>query len=381
MRLQRAGAPIFINSMSTFSDFSDALYAFHKLKAGDGTGQYHSIETLCEVAELYFLEELANVDEKEFRRTRLPGRTAAIKKSGFITWIKTIIDEINEIVKREADNDLCATQDLFDLLFDKGTGAIKYKHLVTSIPSATNFYRVRGAEKYMIYDRKGLFIISDNLERLTGAYRFNPSGYACLYLASNLYLAWEENRRPDFDTVNFSRFQNTRAVKILNIMICREYIYQEHFLMSYLALLCCAKTTDKDKHNFQYVVPQMIMKVLCQSQRVAERFASKTGKRLQEIDGIMYLSSRRYDQKDFLFSDKNISYAFVFPQHPHSVNDEICPYLANLFKLTEPRTYFLYKTHRFNFYSRKAFVSNYQESLFYQLEEETKKDKLRKYDE
>ena len=245
--------------MSTLSNFSDTLYVFHKLKAGDATGQYHSIETLCEVAKQYFLEGLTNVDEKEFGRTRLPGRTATMKRSGLITWIETIIDKINDMVKHEADNNLCATQDLFDQLFDKDTGVIKYKHLVTSIPSATNFYRVRGAEKYMIYDRKGLFIVSDNLERLTGAYRFNPSGYACLYLASNLYLAWEENRRPDFDTVNFSRFQNTRAVKVLKIMICREYIYQEHFLMSYLALLCCAKTTDKDKHNFQYVVPQMII--------------------------------------------------------------------------------------------------------------------------
>ena len=99
MRLQRAGAPIFINSMSTFSDFSDALYAFHKLKAGDGTGQYHSIETLCEVAKQFFLERLTDVDEKAFGRTRLPGRTAAIKKSGFITWIVTIIDKINEIVR------------------------------------------------------------------------------------------------------------------------------------------------------------------------------------------------------------------------------------------------------------------------------------------
>lgn len=380
MRLQRAGAPI-SKKMSTLHDFSDALYAFHKLKAGDGTDQYHSIETLCAVAKQYFLEKLANVDEKEFGSTRLLGRTAIMKKSGLVAWISPIIDKINKIVEYEADNDLLASQALFELLFDKGTGVIRYMHLVSTIPSKTDFYRVRGAEKYIIYDRKGLFILSDNLVRIAGAYRFNPSGYACMYLASNLYLAWEENRRPDFDTVNFSRFQNTRAVKVLDIKICREYAYQEHFLMSYLALLCCAKTTDEDKYKFQYVVPQMMMKVLCHSQRIAEKFAKDTGRPLEEIDGIRYLSSRRYDQKDFLFSDKKLSYAFVFPQHPHSVNDEICPFLANLFKLTEPRTYFLYKTHRFNFNNRKALVSNYQESLFYHLEEAIKKDKLGKYDE
>lgn len=147
--------------MTAYLDFSKTLYDFHKLKVGDGIDQYHSIETLCAVAKQYFLEGLANVDEKEFSRTRLTGRTAIMKKSGLIAWISTIIDKINDIVKHEADNDLCATQNLFDLLFGKGTGVIKYKHLVTSIPSATNFYRVRDAEKYMRYDRKGMFIISD----------------------------------------------------------------------------------------------------------------------------------------------------------------------------------------------------------------------------
>ena len=96
--------------MSTLHDFSNALYAFHNLNAGDGVDQYHSIETLCAVAKQYFLEGLASVDEKEFGRTRLPGRTANIKKSGLIVWVSTFIDKINDIVKHEADNDLCATQ-------------------------------------------------------------------------------------------------------------------------------------------------------------------------------------------------------------------------------------------------------------------------------
>lgn len=57
---------------------------------------------------------------------------------------------------------------------------------------------------------------------------------------------------------------------MLDLTIHDEYKYREHFLMSYLALLCGAKTTDKDKHNFQYVVPQMMMKVLVSSQRKVE---------------------------------------------------------------------------------------------------------------
>ncbi len=368
--------------MSTIKEFQKALYDFHRIKSGDKNDQYHSIESLCSVAGKYILEELNKIDLKEFNSMNLDGKTSAAKKSKLIAWLKVNIKNINDCVLHEADNDLDAAQKLYSLLFDKDTGAPKYKRMVTSIAGHTDFYRVRSADKYILYDRKGMFIISDSLEKLTGAYRFNPSGYACLYLASNLYLAWEECRRPDFDTVNFSRFQNRRQVKVLNLGICREYKFKEHFLMSYLALLCCAKTTDEDKHKFQYIVPQMMMKVLCHSQRCAEQNAKKRGATVaDEIDGIKYMSSRRYDQKDFLFADIELSYAFVFPQHPHDVKNDICPYLAGLFRLTEPRTYFLYKTHRFDFYNRKAYISNYQDSLFYQLEEELKKEKLGKYNE
>lgn len=368
--------------MSTIKEFQKALYDFHRTKAGDNDNQYHSIESLCTIAEQYILEELNMIDLKEFKSMRLYGITSAAKKSGLITWLKDKIKSINDCVLDEADNDLGAAQKLYSLLFIKDTGAPRYKRMITSIASRFDFYRVRSADKYILYDRKGMFIISDSLKKMTGAYRFNPSGYACLYLASNLYLAWEECRRPDFDTVNFSRFQNRRQVKVLNLEICREYKFKEHFLMSYLALLCCAKTIDEDKYKFQYIVPQMMMKVLCHSQRCAEQHAKKSGVTVvDEIAGIKYMSSRRYDQKDFLFADIDLSYAFVFPQHPHDVKHDVCPYLAELFRLTEPRTYFLYKTHRYDFYDRKAYISNYQDSLFYQLEEELKKEKLGKYDE
>lgn len=42
---------------------------------------------------------------------------------------------------------------------------------------------------------------------------------------------------------------------------------------------------------------------------------------------------------------------------------------------------FLFKSHCFNFFNRTAYVSNYQDSLFYRLEETLKKEKLTKYNE
>lgn len=353
--------------MGNLREFSDRLYHFHQ------EAEYRSIETLYNTAKDFYLEELGKIDEKAFARTKLRGLNPAEKKKLLSSWMQNKIDIINQTVKRKSDNDITSAADFYNLLFRKD-GTIISDSITCSINRNTNFYRMRATEKYELFDRKGLFLISDKLENLVGDYRFNPSGYACLYLAPNLYLAWEECRRPDFDKVNFSRFVNNREIKVLNLTILQNMMYREHFLMAYLTLLCSAKTTDEDKHKYQYVVPHLMMEALCSSQRKCE-----VNKKPQ-ISGIKYLSSRRFDQKDFLFNNRNLSEAYVFPQHPHKDEDEVCPYLANLFHLTDPRTFFLYKTHSINFQNRSAIVSNYQQSLFYKLEELTKVDNVYKWD-
>lgn len=351
--------------MSTLREFSQALYDFHK-EEGD---KYKSIESLCKESRGYFFQKLKEVDDAEFKTTFLKGKNEADKKQLLISEMDNLTEELNKIIKRESDNDLEAPKDFYDKLFCKD-GTEGFKGMTVSLSQRTDFYRIRKADYYTRYDRKGMFLISDDKEHLVGAYRFNPSGYACLYLASNLYLAWEECRRPDFDTFNFSHFINTKNLEVFDLTIQNRFKFLGHFIMAYLTLLCCAKTEDKDNHHFQYVVPQLLMKVLSLSQRMAEK------RHVKIIDGICYLSSRRYDQEDFLFQGKSLSIAYVFPQRPHDDKYDICPWLARTFKLSEPRTYFLYKTHSLLFNTNNALVSNYQNTLFYQLEQLVKRDKL-----
>ena len=349
--------------MGTLKDFSQALYGFHK------DISCKSIEQLCKESREYFLQKLNEIDDAEFQSTTPKGQTCVDKKKRLIVNMEELINSCNEIIKKESENDLEAPTKLFKKLFQQD-GTARYKGMTSKIPKGTNFYRLRKADGYTRYDRKGMFLISDANENLVGAYRFNPSGYACLYLASNLYLAWEECRRPDFDTFNFSRFVNTRDVEVLDLTIQNSFKFFGHFVMAYLTLLCCARAVDKDNHHFQYVVPQMLMKTLCRSQQEVKK------QQVKLIDGIRYLSSRRYEQKDFMFDNKSLSIAYVFPQHPHEDKYEICPILTNLFKLSEPRTHFLYKTHSVQFNTNIALVSDYQDTLFYQLEKLIQRDKL-----
>lgn len=352
--------------MCTLIDFSDQLYLFH------ADPKYDSMDTLIKEASGYFMDELGKVDEKEFAKLKIYGKSPAEKRERLLQWIDDRIKEINIIVKRKSNNEMQASMDLYKILFNDD-GTERYKNILTEEKQNSNFYRMRKTDMYEVYDRKGLFVIMDNAKHLVGDYRFNPSGYACLYLAKNLFLAWEECRRPDFDKVNFSRFVNTRKIKVLDLTINRFMFYKEQFLLAYLTLLCCAKTNDSDKFHYQYVVPHMMMEILCESQRKAEANKKPT------IDGIKYLSSRRYDQKDFLFHEKSLCNAYVFPKHCQNDNNEEPQYLGDLFRMTKPRSYFLYKTHCLNFFNKTALVSTYQESLFFQLEEQTMFDKTDKY--
>ena len=138
--------------MGTFVDFSDALYEFHRTKAGDKDGQYNSIESLCKVAKDYFENELAKIDEREFKHTYLYGKTAKEKKETLTKWICQKIDKINKLVKMESDNDLNAAIDLYALLFNKDTGIPKYHHLTSTVKKHTDFfaYVKQKSMRYMI---------------------------------------------------------------------------------------------------------------------------------------------------------------------------------------------------------------------------------------
>ena len=343
--------------------FANELYDFHKVES------YSSLDLLLSATKEFFFSKFRGIDEKEFYSLRLPGVSVKEKKQAIESWLIQKIDLINRIVQEEANGKLDAANKLYGLLF-QNNGMPKYPKLFEDIDAGEYFYRVRDALRYTLYDKKDIFIIPADKENCVGAARFNFAGNPCLYLASNLYLAWEECRRPDFDTFNFAVYQNVQRLKVISLTIRPRFLYREHFLAAYLALLCSVKISEGDRFHYQYVVPQLVMKVLRESQQKSAIAKQNI------IAGIKYMSSRRFDQKDFLFDDRRLSVAYAFPGQTLDNGQSVCPYLQKIFKLSDPRTFFLYRVRKLNFHTNTAFVSDYQESIFYQLEEEIKKTKL-----
>lgn len=76
--------------------------------------------------------------------------------------------------------------------------------------------------------------------------------------------------------------------------------------------------------------------------------------------------------------DKSRMIGYVFPPKGELIPQTgIDKWMRDCFKLTEPRTSFMYDIHLINFDRTKtAITSDYQNTLFYSIEEKLKKEKF-----
>lgn len=128
----------------------------------------------------------------------------------------TIINAIDSFLNGDT---ICAYKFL-----EEGLEQIKMHLLikkgVTNIPSIKEpeqFYRARSGTDN-IFRREDMFHIPFEKRHLVSSQRYSLPGIPCLYLANSTYLCWEELGKPDFDKVQFSRYDlNDCNLKFLNL--------------------------------------------------------------------------------------------------------------------------------------------------------------------
>ncbi|MDO4827508.1 MAG: RES domain-containing protein [Bacteroidia bacterium] len=239
--------------------------------------------------------------------------------------------------------------------------------MVSQLKVRTDFYRMRSAEGYKVYNREGIFQIAGENRRLTSKLRFSDDGHPCLYLGASLYIAWEEVRRASFYTVNFARFRNTKALSVLDLTMRPRCRCLTDFVMCYLCLLTSAKVEDDDKYKYRYEVSGLLMKLLQNS--IAHK---------GNVDGIKYISSRQFDGSDIEMKGRTIMEAYVFPPK-ESLDNGVDKWLNDTFEVSAVRTTFMYNIHQINIVNpKKALTCNYQDTMFYELEQQLKKEKMEK---
>ena len=352
---------------STLSDFRNQLDCFYKEEKDKNVT---SLQTLLSETTSYFFSEYDKVADVEFAPVRYKSHLrAADKKVQLRADLKTHIDSVNALINEAcAYGTLDGKRKLYPFFFQPN-GKLSNANYATKVSRGKYFFRMRGSDTYKLYDRMGLFQIKEDVIKLVSKQRFNQDGIPCLYLGESLYCAWEEVRRKDFEKVNFCCFRNTKDLRVLDLTIKPVLQRKEDFFLAYLALLVSGKVADSDAHKFQYDVSNLLMDVLQAS-------VAKEG----DVDGIKYMSSRRYDGMELAITDTSQMYGYVFPPKGKNING-VDEWMKSAFVLTEPRTSFMYDIHLINFdRTRKAITSFYQDTLFYMIEEQLKKEEFKHCD-
>ena len=349
----------------TLSDFSKSLETFYQQDCINK--DIVSLDTLLSKVLTYFFAEYDKVDDAEFTNVHYNSHLrAATQKSTLRSALDAKLKEANNLIKGACSFGTLDGKEKFYKYFFKGDGSLRSDHFASPITKGKYFFRMRGSNAYHVYKRLGLFQIPEHIIRLIGKQRFNNDGVPCLYLGESLYCAWEEVRRKNFEQVNFAGFKNTKDLKVLDVTIKPRLLTKEDFILAYFALLVSGKVEDKDAHKFQYDVSNLLMDVLMAS-------VTNGG----DIDGIRYMSSRRYDGMELSIADTSRTYGYVFPPKGKDTVDGIDKWMRSTFKLTEPRTSFMYDIHLIDFdRSKKAITNDYQKTLFYMIEENLKKEKF-----
>lgn len=350
----------------TLNEFSENLGAFYRQKGIDD--KITSLATLLSTVLSYFFTEYDKVDDAEFSAIHYKAHlTPANRKTALRTELNTKLTEANNLISGACAFGALDGKEKFYKFFFKDNGCLVNNNFATEITRGNYFFRMRGSDSYHVYNRMGLFQIPNNIIKLVGKQRFNQDGVPCLYLGESLYCAWEEVRRKDFEQVNFAGFQNTKKLTVLDFTIKSRLQKIEDFILAYFSLLVSGKVVDKDAHKFQYDVSNLTMDVLLTS-------VTKGG----NVDGIKYMSSRRYDGMELSIADKSRMIGYVFPPKGKLIaKTGIDKWMRDSFKLTEPRTSFMYDIHMINFDRTKtAITSDYQNTLFYSIENKLKDEEF-----
>ncbi|OYP57130.1 RES domain-containing protein [Segatella bryantii] len=227
---------------------------------------------------------------------------------------------------------------------------------------------MRTTDKYAIFSREDMFNIPFDLLELQNYARFNALGYSCLYLANSLYISWEEMRRPDISKVNFAHFKNQKQMNLLDLTIPLKITKRKDLLTIFLTLLCTVEVSNDEKsYKYEYVIPNLVIGSLISAYFDSSRLS---------LDGIRYISSKRFESEKLEFDNQTqLIYDYVFPALDYEQKGH-CNHLKHLFKLSKGRSLFLYNAHQICFRKKTTFTTNYKDSLFYELENYVKKEKL-----
>lgn len=202
--------------------------------------------------------------------------------------------------------------------------------VLNTIEIGKNFYRGRKNENISL-TKPDLFHIKFELRHIVSTNRYSIPGFPALYLGDSTYSCWEEFERHKLRDLWFSRFSNTRELKIIQVQKIENLLsdlednipeVQIVKILSYLVTfpltIACSIKVKHTNGNFkpEYIIPQLLL-----------QYVSKK----EEIDGVKFPSTKI----DYSKLTEIEAYNYVFPvKNIHKSG--FCDKLVDTFHLTEP---------------------------------------------
>lgn len=200
--------------------------------------------------------------------------------SAQLPQIKKNFDLLCTIIDYYDNADLSAAQESFDSLMVRLKGQLLISNIYWP-KYPTTFFRVRPAKGVVLTRPKDLFHIPYNKRHLVSNERYSMAGHPCLYLASQLQIAWQEcgcphqyyysefmyqrSLEPEYDW-RFITFLSPREAATIWLVAKNETddFYREwaiDYLSTYPLIYACSIVNLNGHSAFkqEFVIPQMLM--------------------------------------------------------------------------------------------------------------------------
>lgn len=242
--------------------------------------------------------------------------------------LTNLITKINQTISNYYSGRLHEAYNIFESAMNEGFAKIKK---TCELTPKRNFYRGRISTNHNVFQKEELFHIPYELRRHVTTNRYSIPGFPALYLGDSTYVCWEELNRPRLRDVYFSRFESTKELNVIEILLADDFtteLYNEpipanqltiflRYLMTFpLIIASTCKVKEEGVFKPEYIIPQLLLQYVA---------------RYDDIDGIKFPSTK----VEYKLLDKLQSYNYVFPVKS-SIHKGYCDALKNSFLLTEP---------------------------------------------
>jgi hypothetical protein len=279
-----------------------------------------------------FLKELESFDG------RLKQKLKTIKPN-----IEQLSISILNSIETFLNGDTIGAYKIFELGLEQIKSHLLIKEGVTNISSIKEpeqFYRARVGSD-VLFTREEMFHIPFEKRHIVSSQRYSLPGIPCLYLANSTYLCWEELGKPDFDKLQFSRYDlKDCKLKFLNLNHTSQALsiigfekdgdideMLEFLIISFIATwplqAAVSNVVIHKEAPFkpEYIIPQLLLQWIVNN---------------KELDGVRFFSTK-YNGKIPVLHFGNFS-NLVIPIKK-SNNKGFCETLKDNIKLTNPVSY------------------------------------------